>query len=204
MVFFLIIPASVGLIVLGRPIVSLLFERGAFDARAVQDTVTALSFYSLGLFAFAGVHIISRAFYSLQDTKTPVKVACLTLLINIVLNLILMHPLKLGGLALVTSLAAGINFGLLLYLLGKKIGGINGKVILSSLGRIIIISLFMGLVCYLVARGLKREVETIDLTVRLFQVFIPILAGAVTLITTSLLFKFEEAKLLRKIILRAV
>ena len=115
-----------------------------------------------------------------------------------------MHPLKLGGLALVTSLAAGINFGLLLYLLGKKIGGINGKVILSSLGRIIIISLFMGLVCYLVARGLKREVETIDLTVRLFQVFIPILAGAVTLITTSLLFKFEEAKLLRKIILRAV
>ncbi len=189
---------------MGRPIVSLLFERGAFDARAVQDTVTALSFYSLGLFAFAGVHIISRAFYSLQDTKTPVKVACLTLLINIVLNLILMHPLKLGGLALVTSLAAGINFGLLLYLLGKKIGGINGKVILSSLGRIIIISLFMGLVCYLVARGLKREVETIDLTVRLFQVFIPILAGAVTLITTSLLFKFEEAKLLRKIILRAV
>ena len=201
-VFFLIIPASVGLIVLGRPIVSLLFERGAFGARAVQDTVTALSFYSLGLFAFAGIHITSRVFFSLQDTKTPVKVACLTLLINIALNLAFMHPLRLGGLALATSLAAGINFGLLLYLLSKKIGGINGKAILSSLSRIMIISLFMGLICYLVARGLRREVETISLAVRFFQVFIPILAGIVTLAITSFLFKFEEVKLFRRIVFR--
>ena len=201
-VFFLIIPSSVGLIVLGRPIVSLLFERNAFGVRSVQDTVTALSYYSLGLFAYAGVHITSRAFYSLQDTKTPVKVACLALLINIVLNLILMRPLRLGGLALATSLSAGINLGLLLYLLSKKIGGINGRAILSSLGRIIIISIFMGLICYLAARGLRREAETVSLAVKFLQVFIPISAGIAALIITSFLFKFEEVKLFRRIVFR--
>lgn len=200
MAFFLIIPSSVGLIVLGRPLVSLLFERNAFDVGSVQDTVTALSYYSLGLFAYAGVHITGRAFYSLQDTKTPVKVACLTLLINIVLNLIFMQPLRLGGLALATSLSALVNLGLLLYLLNKKIGGINGKAILSSLGRMIITSLFIGLVCYLVAGALIREVETVSLAAKFLQVFIPILAGIATLIIVSFLFKFEEVKLFRRIV----
>jgi len=200
MAFFLIIPSSVGLIVLGRPLVSLLFERGAFCARSVQDTATALSYYSLGLFAYAGVHITSRAFYSLQDTKTPVKIAGLTLLINIVLNLVLMQPLRLGGLALATSLSAMVNLGLLLYLLNKRIGDINGKAILSSLGRTIIASLFMGLVCYLVAGALTREVETVSLAAKLLQVFIPISAGIVTLTVISFLFKFEEVQLFRSII----
>ncbi len=202
LVFFLIIPSSVGLIVLGKPIVSLLFEWNAFGVKSTQDTVTALSYYSLGLFAYAGVHITSRAFYSLQDTKTPVKIACLTMLINIVLNLLLMRPLRLGGLALATSLSAGINFFLLLYVLNKRVGGIEGKIILTSLGRVILASLFMGFIIYLVARVLKGETGTISLLIKLRQVFIPILAGIATLIIISLLFKFEEAKLFRRIIFR--
>jgi len=202
MAFFLIIPSSVGLMVLGKPIVSLLFERNAFGGGSAQATVTALSYYSLGLFAYAGVQIISRAFYSLQDTKTPVKVACLTMLINIVLNLILMRPLRLGGLALATSLSAGFNFFFLLYLLDRKIGGIKSKKILSSLGRIILTSLFMGFVSYLAVKALGREAETVSLVMKFLQVFVPILAGVVTLIIVSFFFKFEEAKLLRGLIFR--
>jgi len=202
MAFFLIIPSSVGLMVLGKPIVSLLFERNAFGGGSAQATVTALSYYSLGLFAYAGVQIISRAFYSLQDTKTPVKVACLTMLINIVLNLILMRPLRLGGLALATSLSAGFNFFFLLYLLDRKIGGIKSKKILSSLGRIILTSLFMGFASYLAVKALGREAETVSLVMKFLQVFVPILVGVVTLIMVSFLFKFEEAKLLRGLIFR--
>jgi putative peptidoglycan lipid II flippase len=199
-VFFLIIPSSVGLIVLRQPIVSLLFERNAFGLRATADTATALLYYSLGLFAYAGVQIINRAFYSLQDTKTPVKVAGLTMLINIILNLVLMRPLGLGGLALATSLAAGINFFLLLYLLSKKTGGIAGKAILSSLGRIASASLFMGFVCYLAAKALSGEAGPVSLSLKFLQVLVPVSAGIITLFMISLLFKFEEMKLLRKII----
>ncbi len=201
-VFFLIIPSSVGLIVLRQPIVSLLFERNAFGPRATADTATALLYYSLGLFAYAGVQIINRAFYSLKDTKTPVKVAGLTMLINIILNLVLMRPLGLGGLALATSLAAGINFFLLLYLLSKKTGGIAGKAILSSLGRITLASLFMGFVCYLAAKALSGEAGPVSLSLKFLQVLVPISAGIITLFTISFFFKFEEMKLLRKTIFR--
>lgn len=204
MVFFLIIPSSVGLMVLRKPIVSLLFERNAFGLGATEDTAMALLYYSLGLFAYAGIHITNRAFYSLQDMKTPVKIACLTLLINIVLNLILMRPLRLGGLALATSLSAALNLCLLLRILNKKIGGIEGKAILSSLLRFILTSLFMGFICYLTAEAIRREAETVSLAIKFLQVFIPISAGVGTLVVISFLFKFEEVKLFRRIIFQSI
>lgn len=149
--FFVTLPAMAGLIVLRQPIISLLFERGAFTAQAAAMTGQALLFYALGLVFFAGVRIIVPAFYSLQDAKTPVKVAFLALLVNAGLGAILMFPLRHSGLALATSLAAGVNFSLLLIILKRKLGRMGAKKIMRSFAQSLSASLVMGIVIYLVS-----------------------------------------------------
>ena len=146
--FFVILPAMVGLIVLRQPILNLLFQRGAFSALSTEMTAQALLYYALGLVAFAGVRIIVPVFYSLQDTRTPVKVAFLSLLANAGLGAVLMIPLKHAGLALATSLAAGVNFAVLGFLLRKKIGPIGARKILWSFGKNLSASILMGISTY--------------------------------------------------------
>jgi len=133
MVFFITIPAMTGLIVLKEPIVRLLFQRGAFDAATTRFTTEALFYYALGLCAFSGVRIVVSTFYAIQDTKTPVKIAVVSLLVNIVLSISLMGPLRHGGLALATSLAAVVNLILLIQALKKRLGRIGVRDILGSI-----------------------------------------------------------------------
>ncbi|MDZ7699996.1 MAG: murein biosynthesis integral membrane protein MurJ [Deltaproteobacteria bacterium] len=121
LVFFIAVPSSVGLIVLGRPIIHILFERGAFTSHATSMTTYALLFYVLGLWAFSANRVIISAFYALQDTKTPVKVAVITVLFNLGFSLLFMGPLKHGGLALALSMASMIQFCLLIFFLKRKI-----------------------------------------------------------------------------------
>lgn len=132
LVFFITFPAMTGLILFRVPIVHLLFEHGEFGRVATLGTATAVLFYSIGLWAFAGIRIVVPVFYSLQDTKTPVKIGLVAVVANIILNLTLMGPLQHGGLALATSLSAILNFFLLLLILRKRIGRVDGKRILNS------------------------------------------------------------------------
>ncbi len=97
--WFIIIPISVGMIVMHEPIIRLLFERGAFDPTATQLTAIALLYYSLGIFAHAGLGVIVRVYFSMQDTITPVKVGVIAIVINIILNLILVQFMAHAGLA---------------------------------------------------------------------------------------------------------
>jgi len=152
-VFFVTLPAMVGLIVLRQPILNLLFQRGAFTAHSAEMTAQALLYYALGLAAFAGVRIIVPAFYSLQDTKTPVKVAFIALLANAGLGVVLMTPLRHGGLALATSLAAGLNFVLLVILLRRKLGKIGASNIARSFLKNLAASLLMGAVILAICSG---------------------------------------------------
>ncbi len=101
------LPAMVGLIVLRVPITSLLFLRGSFTYADTLGTAYALFFFSLGLWAYSGVRIINAAFYSLQDTRTPVMGAFISVTVNATLSLLLMGPLKHGGLALATAICVG-------------------------------------------------------------------------------------------------
>ncbi|MDR0675938.1 MAG: murein biosynthesis integral membrane protein MurJ [Elusimicrobiota bacterium] len=148
MIYF-IIPSTVGLIVLANPIVKLLFERGKFDTLATAMTSSTLQFYCLGLFSYACVKIISTAFYSLKDTKTPVKIAAFCVVTNVIANFILMKPLKVGGLALATAISSTINLLLLLYSLRKRIGklGFFKKQRISNFVKVFISSIFMGIIC---------------------------------------------------------
>lgn len=143
-VLFITIPAMAGLVVLREPIVRLLFERGAFDAATVRLTAVALLYYCAGLWAFAAVRIVVSMFYALQDTKTPVKMAVVSIGVNIVMGIVLMGPLKHGGLALATSLASVVNLLLLVWALRRKIGMLGWRLIMVSAGRSLAASLLMG------------------------------------------------------------
>lgn len=150
LVFFIAIPSTVGLILLGRPIIQLLFERGAFTSIATSMTTYALLCYALGLWAFSANRIIISAFYALQDTKTPVKVAVITVMINLGLSLLLMGPFKHGGLALALSVASMIQFCLLIVLLKRKVNLSDMRSVFLSVIKTTLAALVMGAGIYLV------------------------------------------------------
>ena len=107
------VPAAVGLSMLSAPIVATLFHYGAFDDRDVEMTSRSLMAYAVGLVGFILVKVLAPGFFARQDMKTPVRVAVVALLANVILNLVLVLPLGHAGLALATSLAAYINAALL-------------------------------------------------------------------------------------------
>ncbi len=143
--FFITLPALVGLMILSQPIIKLLLQHGEFNPRATVLTAQALVYYSTGLWAFSAVRILLSAFYSLQDTTTPFKVATISVITNILLSIALMGPLLHCGLALATALASMVNVVLLTYCLRKKIGAIGGKKIVESVAKSMICSIAMGI-----------------------------------------------------------
>lgn len=153
LLFFISIPSMAGLIALREPIVNLLFQRGQFNYSATRGTAEALLFYSIGIWSVVGVRVVTAAFYSMQDTKTPVKVAVIGVLANLILSLSLMGPMKHSGLALANALASGINFLILFYMLRKKLKRIDAKKIIRSFAKISGASLIMGLVGWLILHG---------------------------------------------------
>lgn len=145
--FFLLLPASVGFMVLALPIISALFGGGKFDLVSIGLTANALFFYSIGLFAYGSTKIVQSCFFALKDTLTPTKIAALTLAMNIVLNSLLMFPLKIGGIALANSISGIITFFILFSILKKRLGGFKGEEIFISFLRILAASLWMGVAC---------------------------------------------------------
>jgi putative peptidoglycan lipid II flippase len=140
----LVIPATVGAMVFAEPIVRMLFGRGAFGEQAVALTSYALFFYALGMVGYGLRDVLSRAFYSLQDTRTPMINAAIAVVLNIILNIVLSRYLGIGGLALATSISALLCTLLLFLSLRKKIGHFGLKDISLSFGKIVIASLVMG------------------------------------------------------------
>lgn len=143
--FFITVPSMAGLILLGEPIIKLFFEGGDFSSHSTMMTSYALIFYSVGLWAFSGTRIIVSSFYAIQDTRTPVKIAFITMLLNLIFSLLLMGPLKHGGLALALSLASSVQFCLLVFLIKRKLSSWDLKPVLISLGRVMISSVIMGI-----------------------------------------------------------
>ncbi len=151
LVFFLSFPAMAGLIFLRIPIVNLFFQRGEFTYQATLGTSEAVLYYSLGLWAFAGVRIVVPAFYAIQDTRTPMKIASISMLLNIVLNILLMGPLGHRGLALATSLSSIFNLTTLTWILRQRLGRVDGRRIFSSFKRIILSLSVIVIICWVVS-----------------------------------------------------
>ncbi|MEW5720427.1 MAG: lipid II flippase MurJ, partial [Chloroflexota bacterium] len=143
---YLTIPATIGLIVLGAPFIALLFQRGQFDARSTAETAWALQFFALALFAHSGLEIVSRAFYALHDTFTPVVVGIGAMALNIALSLALIAPLAHGGLALANSIATILEVSTLLAILWRRVGDIDARRIARSTARIVVAAIVMAVV----------------------------------------------------------
>lgn len=123
----LAVPAAAGLILLGRPLLQLLYQRGAFGAGATEAVYVALQFYTLGLVGHACLEIVARAFFAQQDTLTPLLVAAVAGVANVALGIGLMGPLGHGGLALANSLAVSGELLTLLLILRRRWGGVQGR-----------------------------------------------------------------------------
>ena len=151
-VFFLSIPATVGLLMLGRPLVGLLFERGAFEAGSTEAVTWALAFYALGLVGYAGLEIVARAFYALHDTLTPVWVGGLAMGLNVALSLTLPGVFGLvgwphhAGLALANSVAILLELVALLVLMQRRMNGLEGRRTLTAFAKSGLAALAMGVV----------------------------------------------------------
>ncbi len=202
MIFFIMIPATAGLIVLRQPIVALVFQRGQFDLHSTHLTGLALTFYSLGLFAYGGLKAVGQVFYARKDTVTPVKVASLAMTCNIILNFLLVGPLKLGGLALATSLAAMINMGLLILLLRQRIGPLDGRKILFSFIKILILSLLMAAAVHFTLNQLNNWALFSGLPQKMLLTFGGIGVGCLSFAVLAHFFKLEEMNWLLEFIHR--
>ncbi|MGC9030916.1 MAG: murein biosynthesis integral membrane protein MurJ [Desulfomonilaceae bacterium] len=133
LIAFFTIPASVGLIMLREPVIAALFQRGKFTAVDTQQTAYALLWYTVGLWAFSGLKVVTQGFFSLKDTATPVKVSVVAVIVNLGAGLALMGPMEQGGLALATSLASAVNLFILFFVLVKRLGSFPAWHFLVSL-----------------------------------------------------------------------
>ena len=147
---FVAVPAAVGLVVLGLPIVRLLFQRGEFSPADAVATAQALTGYAIGLPAFSATRIAAQTFYALGDTRTPVWAGFASVVANVALAMALMWPLKHAGLALASSLSAYVNLLLLYWLLRHRLGRLGSRETLGSLARTGVSSAAMALWCVLV------------------------------------------------------
>ena len=196
-VILLVIPISVGAIILSKPIVKVLFQRGAFDDRAAYMTSVALVFYSIGMIGFGLRDILGKVFYSLQDTKTPMINGAIAMGLNIILNIsfVKFTNMQLAGLALATSISALVTVALLFINLRIKIGPFGGRHVLSVFLKAVISALLMALVTYFAYKnianifgvGMVKEIITLGLS---------ILAGALTYGICVIIFKVDEVNLI--------
>lgn len=201
-IVLLVLPITVGAIVLAEPIVRLLFERKAFDAESTQMTYTALRLYSLGLVAMGIRDILTRVFYSLSDTKTPMINGSIALIINIVLNLALIGPLGYRGLALSTSIASIITVILLFMSLKKKAGYFGGDKIIITGVKSLIAAIIMGVVTMFAYNGICSLMEPGKLN-DIISVTCSVIVGAGVYGLLIMIFKVEEVKLAFDIINKA-
>jgi len=145
LVFMIAVPAGVGLMVLREPVISLLFERGAFDQRAVDMTASALLYYSIGLAGLSVNPLLVRGLFALQDMWAPLKSTAVMVAANIALALLLVDRLQHGGLALAYSLAVTLNMLILAWLLRRKVPGFINRQLVRFLACVLLAGVPMAL-----------------------------------------------------------
>jgi putative peptidoglycan lipid II flippase len=190
-----LVPATVGLVLLAKPIVALLFQYGEFTAeRSTPMTADALTFYALGLPAYGLVKGLASAFYSVQDTKTPVKIAALSVVVNLALNLALIGPLGLKGLALATSLAAWVNALLLRYQLRHSVGELPWRHTAGPTVRTVVASGALSLACLLGIDLSERFLPGDSLLPKAARVFVPMALGLLSLLAAYRILGHQEMR----------
>ena len=191
LVFLLCIPSALGLIVLGRPIVALIFEHGKFTSFDTVQTANALAAYSVGLAGYAAVKVLSPAFYALNDARTPMLVSLGSIAVNYAMNTLLVETFGHVGLAFSTSAVALVNFLLLALLMRRRIHRLEGR----HLGKIVIRISAASLLMAATAWGASELAATLPLqglALHLIQVLGGIGSGALVFYFACRLLRVDE------------
>ena len=205
-ILFLTVPSAVGLAVLSFPIVQALLEHGNFDLVATQYASIVLFFFAIGLPALAAVEILTRSFYALQDSRTPVTISIIQFILKIALSLILINAAVfgvqwgMGALALSTSIASIYEAILLFVLLSKRVGNFEAAPFVDFAKRLILASGAMAIVLLLVHGSLDGLIDTTSMPrlavtgifLALFKLFIELGFGSFVFLIVARLLQMEE------------
>jgi putative peptidoglycan lipid II flippase len=203
LMLMLSVPAVVGMMVLSTPIVELLFQFGQFNVNSTMLVSSALFFYAPGILGYSAVKLASPGFYSLQNARTPATVSALSILLNLILNIWLNSTsLQFLGLALGTAIAANFNAAVLLYLLSRRIGGLDGARVLRAFLKILIASAVMGAAAYYAEAWLHRLFPDPWWLPRAIRVGGAIAVALATLALAAAVLRIEEFAQVRRRLLR--
>ncbi len=196
-IVIIMLPIMVVMTTFSKEIVKVLFEEGSFNSHDTYLTSTALFFYSIGILAYGLKELLAKSFYSLQDTKTPVRNATISVVINIVFSIILVNIMGIGGLALASSISATVTTMLLLISLRKKIGKIGFSYILKTFIKGAIASIVMYIIMriaynYIFIYGSRFALESRKFIA--FNCFISVILGMSTYLIVVLALKVKEVK----------
>jgi len=206
LVFLLTLPSACGLIVLGEPIIRLLYSHGGlFKEADVPMTAWALSGYAIGLTGYAAIKVLSPAFYAMDDAKTPMIVGVASILVNAIASYFFMswlstiavseaRPNGIGhvGVALATSVVAIVNVAALALIMRARIKRINGRSILTGFGKIAVASAVMSAVCYYSLGLLESNFPVRTFMVKFVEAFVPIILGGICFVVMAKLLRVTE------------
>jgi putative peptidoglycan lipid II flippase len=203
LILFITIPATIALIGLRVPIISVLFQRGEFSAESTALTSQALLAYAAGLWAFSVIRIIVSAFYSLQDTRSPMKAAIVALIVNAVFSVSLMFPLKHGGIALATSIASAVNVGMLWVILKRRIGTILDGEFTRSVTKTALASLVMGTALFIISLLYPWNISA-PFSARMIYLVLCVVGGGIAFLAGAFLFGSPEVILMKDALRRQI
>lgn len=194
-IILVVVPIVFGAILLAEPIVRVLLERGSFSHESTLMTSNALRFYAIGIIGYAVKEILSRGFYSLGDTKTPMINSSIAVIINIILDLLFIKPFSYMGLAMATSISYMVTVVLMFFSLRKKVGSFNGRAVAQVLIKSIIASIAMSIVVLFTYDALVSMLG-LSFIGECASLGGAILLGVVVYAICIKLFKVEEIKVL--------
>jgi putative peptidoglycan lipid II flippase len=194
LMFLLTIPSTIGLVMLAEPIISVLYQHGKFTAYEATQAAGALQFYAIGLAGYAALKVLVNAFYALDRRKTPMLVSFLAVGLNLLLNWIFTFRLGWGhrGLAFSTSCVATCNFLLLYTLMHHRLGSLESRRMLASLGKIAAAGAVLAAVCAAASHWLLADWATQALWSKSVALFGTVVIGALVFAGCGVLLKIEE------------
>ena len=192
LVAFLNVPSAVGLAVLSRPIISLIYQHGRFGPADTDATAQALVFYAVGLYAYSAVKVFAPAFYALDEARTPVVGSVLGMVSNVGLNAALYPVLGFRGVALGTSLAAIANFAVLGWAWRARHGGLGGARLGPQLAKVLVASAVLGVTAWATWRGLDRLLAPGGIPRQLALGLAPVVAGGIAYLGAARVLRIAE------------
>jgi len=195
---FVLIPAALGYMVLAHPIVRLLLQHGATNPQDASRVASALVFFSFGLFSYSAFQLLLRAFYAMQDTRTPALINVGAFFVNTAANLLFFFPLGLAVRGLALGLATAYTFATVTaaVILRRRLGGLNGRDVLGGLMKVLAAGAVTAAAAWLTARGLEQTLGVETVTTQAAQVLGSVGIGLLVFVGMALLLRMEELTLI--------